>query len=294
MGRPKREKRPPSEDEIEEVNVKEEQNDEKVKGENKKGESSNSGGRKSKRAKTKEQSSEETELSSGEWEVEEILDKRERKGKVHYLLKWIGWPEPTWEPAEMLSCEEVLKKFEDSLAEKKKEAKGKAPAVGKGKEAKGKAPAVGEKGKDGKGKGSATDDKGKGAVESKKSKPKYGKKKKILPIDEEGEKEKYSLDRGDAIYDIVSVALEDELEYLVSWEKDTAVKSWVPARLVKEIYPQKVIAFYESRIKFNRDDDDDNDADTTNNGGENNADANNNNENNNNAHVVLDEAAIVN
>ncbi|KXS14015.1 hypothetical protein M427DRAFT_33445 [Gonapodya prolifera JEL478] len=40
-----------------------------------------------------------------EWEVEAIVDKRVRKGKTEYLVKWLGWSpaENTWEPVDHLS-----------------------------------------------------------------------------------------------------------------------------------------------------------------------------------------------
>jgi hypothetical protein len=27
-----------------------------------------------------------------EWEIEEVKDKKEIKGEIHYLIKWEGWP----------------------------------------------------------------------------------------------------------------------------------------------------------------------------------------------------------
>ena len=39
-----------------------------------------------------------------EYEVEEILDRRnagtKAKPKIQYLIKWVGYKEPTWEPEE--------------------------------------------------------------------------------------------------------------------------------------------------------------------------------------------------
>jgi hypothetical protein len=42
---------------------------------------------------------------SEEWEVEEVLAKRKRYGKIQFLVKWLGYPnsENTWEPLENLS-----------------------------------------------------------------------------------------------------------------------------------------------------------------------------------------------
>lgn len=47
--------------------------------------------------------------------VESIVDKIvSAEGKVHYLLKWKGYPhsENTWEPEEFLNCPELMEKFE--------------------------------------------------------------------------------------------------------------------------------------------------------------------------------------
>lgn len=47
--------------------------------------------------------------------VESIVDKIVTPdGKVHYLLKWKGYPhsENTWEPEEFLNCPELMEKFE--------------------------------------------------------------------------------------------------------------------------------------------------------------------------------------
>lgn len=47
--------------------------------------------------------------------VESIVDKIVTSdGKVHYLLKWKGYPhsDNTWEPEENLNCPELMEKFE--------------------------------------------------------------------------------------------------------------------------------------------------------------------------------------
>jgi hypothetical protein len=40
-----------------------------------------------------------------EWEVEQIVDSRTRKGQKQYLVKWEGWPDNynSWEPDEHLA-----------------------------------------------------------------------------------------------------------------------------------------------------------------------------------------------
>ena len=51
-----------------------------------------------------------SEESEGEYEVEAILDKKTRRGKRYYLVKWSGWDSShnTWEPLENLVNSSVL------------------------------------------------------------------------------------------------------------------------------------------------------------------------------------------
>ena len=61
----------------------------------------------SRKKTTKKQEVEESESDNGEevYTVEKILDKKTIGSKVHYLVKWKGYPlsEATWEPLENLS-----------------------------------------------------------------------------------------------------------------------------------------------------------------------------------------------
>jgi len=54
------------------------------------------------------------DVDSNEYEVEAILDKRQRWGKPEYLVQWKGWEANSWEPAAHLNCKDLLAEFEAS------------------------------------------------------------------------------------------------------------------------------------------------------------------------------------
>lgn len=64
-----------------------------------------------------------SESSEEEYVVEKVVDRREKKGKIEYLLKWKGYDSSanTWEPKENLECPELIKAFEDTRTANKKE-----------------------------------------------------------------------------------------------------------------------------------------------------------------------------
>jgi hypothetical protein len=54
------------------------------------------------------------ESSDEVYEVEVILNATEIDGQTLYLVKWVGYEEPTWEPVEHLNnCQEMLQEFID-------------------------------------------------------------------------------------------------------------------------------------------------------------------------------------
>jgi len=56
-------------------------------------------------------------IDLGEWEVERIIDSREKHGRVEYLIHWKGFDESsdTWEPEANLneSCSKLLNEFNE-------------------------------------------------------------------------------------------------------------------------------------------------------------------------------------
>ncbi|CAL8105701.1 unnamed protein product [Orchesella dallaii] len=64
---------------------------------------------------------EESDDDDEEYEVEMVLDMRERKGGREFLIKWKGYSKAkaTWEPEDNLSCDDLIKQFEEKAQEKK-------------------------------------------------------------------------------------------------------------------------------------------------------------------------------
>ncbi|CAL8138028.1 unnamed protein product [Orchesella dallaii] len=56
-----------------------------------------------------------------EYEVEKVIDMRKRKGGREFLIKWKGYSKAkaTWEPEDNLSCDDLIKEFEEKAQEKK-------------------------------------------------------------------------------------------------------------------------------------------------------------------------------
>ena len=53
-----------------------------------------------------------------EWHVEEILDSRIYRHRLQYLVKWVGFDRPDWEPAEGVNKLEAVDRFHQRYLEK--------------------------------------------------------------------------------------------------------------------------------------------------------------------------------
>ena len=54
-----------------------------------------------------------------EWEVEEILDSRIVGKTLQYLARWVGYDQPTWEPADLFGNSlSVVKQFHNTYPNK--------------------------------------------------------------------------------------------------------------------------------------------------------------------------------
>merc|ERR1711994_241305 len=51
-----------------------------------------------------------------EYEIEKIVDKRKRGGKVQYLVEWKDFDEPSWEPKENLG-KELIDDYEEEYGD---------------------------------------------------------------------------------------------------------------------------------------------------------------------------------
>lgn len=58
-----------------------------------------------------------------EYEVERIVATRTRKGKVEYQVKWLGYPESenTWQSVDSMNCPDLIAKYEEQKEKTKLE-----------------------------------------------------------------------------------------------------------------------------------------------------------------------------
>eukprot|EP01099_Mayorella_cantabrigiensis_P001840 TRINITY_DN1806_c0_g1_i2.p1 TRINITY_DN1806_c0_g1~~TRINITY_DN1806_c0_g1_i2.p1 ORF type:complete len:236 (+),score=75.14 TRINITY_DN1806_c0_g1_i2:48-755(+) len=160
-------------------------------------------------------------LNDGEFIVEKILKKRIKGGKVEYLLKWEGYSEQesTWEREEDLNCPELIQKYEDenkTAGQAKK--RGRKPSSGQ----------------------TESTEQESEEVKSPAKKPKR----------ETNVKVSAEWPAGGIVEEIIGARKDgDQLHLFVKW-KGKDERTFVLAQTCNKRIPQQVIAFYESRLKF--------------------------------------------
>jgi len=156
-------------------------------------------------------------MSDEEYEVETIINKRIRRGKVEYQVKWKGWDNPddnTWEPVANLECPELISEYE------KKHGGSEAPADDTKKAEKRKV---------------TEDSEAKKAKKNSDAKPK-------------------GFGRGLHAEKIIGATNDPgELYFLVKWHGSEEA-DLVPAKEANVRIPQIVIKFYEERLNWYEDD----------------------------------------
>ncbi|PJF16594.1 hypothetical protein PSACC_03623 [Paramicrosporidium saccamoebae] len=57
--------------------------------------------------------------ANNEYEVERIVDKRTRRRKIEYQVKWVGYPESenTWQTVDSMNCPKLIAEYEEGEAE---------------------------------------------------------------------------------------------------------------------------------------------------------------------------------
>lgn len=182
-----------------------------------------------------------------EYVVEKIVDRRERKGKVEYFLKWKGYDSSanTWEPRENLECPELIKAFEDTRTAAKKDApKEKEKEKDKKKPAKPSSTSSSKRKADSDGENDASDDDKDGSGSTKSSKSKSAVDNDAAASDDGMN----GFEKGYAPEKILGATeANNELLFLIQW-KDKDKAQLVSSKEARKHCPQLVIDFYEERL----------------------------------------------
>ncbi|XP_029719934.1 chromobox protein homolog 3 [Aedes albopictus] len=182
-----------------------------------------------------------------EYVVEKVVDRRERKGKVEYFLKWKGYDSSanTWEPRENLECPELIKAFEDARAAARKEnaSKEKEKEKEKKKPSKPSSTSSTKRKADSDGEEASDDDKD-DAASTKSSKSKSAADNDAAASDDGMN----GFERGYVPEKILGATeANNELLFLIQW-KDKDKAQLVSSKEARKHCPQLVIDFYEERL----------------------------------------------
>ncbi|XP_035908957.1 chromobox protein homolog 1-like [Anopheles stephensi] len=177
-----------------------------------------------------------------EYVVEKIVDRRERKGKVEYLLKWKGYDSSSnsWEPRENLDCPELIKAFEQSRTDANKKESSKKRTAGKKKRTGGDSDDA-----DGSDDEGARDGDGASTKSSSKTRSNDDD---ARSADAEQVEEMNGFEKGYIPEKILGATEGDkELLFLIQW-KDKDRAQLVKSKDARKHCPQLVIDFYEERL----------------------------------------------
>ncbi|XP_062548950.1 chromobox protein homolog 3-like [Armigeres subalbatus] len=180
-----------------------------------------------------------------EYVVEKVVDRRERKGKVEYFLKWKGYDSSanTWEPRENLECPELIKAFEDARTAAKKESSTKEKEKEKEKKKPSKPSSTSSKRKADSDEEGSDDDKDDSAS-TKSSKSKTAADNDAAASDDGMN----GFERGYVPEKILGATeANNELLFLIQW-KDKDKAQLVSSKEARKHCPQLVIDFYEERL----------------------------------------------
>lgn len=197
--------------------------------------------------KVKDSKASDSDSSEEEYVVEKIVDRREKKGKIEYLLKWKGYDSSanTWEPKENLECPELIKAFEDTRVVKKEEKKDKEKKKPKPSSTTGSGSSK-RKDSDADNDGSDDDDKDDNAsTKSSKSKSTTAAAENDATASDDGMN---GFEKGYTPEKILGATeANNELLFLIQW-KDKDKAQLVSSKEARKHCPQLVIDFYEERL----------------------------------------------
>ena len=156
--------------------------------------------------------------------VEKILDKRKKRNKFEYLIKWQNYGEAdnTWESADNFLCPDLVQEFEEKFSKKEKVESKKLNDKSFNKKRKN------------------SDD----SVVSLASTSTTVN----TVVDKEENKKSEDLLIPEEI--VGANILDGELKFLVKWKNDDEGEI-IPAKIANVKYPQIVIKFYEKRLNWN-------------------------------------------
>ncbi|CAF0817500.1 unnamed protein product [Didymodactylos carnosus] len=213
-----------------------------------------------------------SDSEGSEYEVEKILDKRRRNGKLEYLLKWLGYDdsENKWVRAEDLNCPELIAQFEFETEKERRKNYTKRTVKRKSKHRSHKRPAKKQKTK-------IIDDEAEEYSNSNMStsissttvgtiiKPSTSVLKKVNKTEKEVQeqlssdvrptKHRYGVEQGYVVQAVLGVNRnETKLNYVVHYMPNTPIEDnmeLLPSHVASKYCPEQLIQFFQTRIRWN-------------------------------------------